>query len=74
MIKKKLLSAFTLRAAYKKGFKQGSLMWKVGFFVAIAFKIFRWFFAKPSPTPVEEYELAPGEYRVVVDQAKESKK
>ena len=69
-----MLSAFTLRAAYKKGFKQGSIFWKVGFFVAVAFKIFRWLFAKPLPTPVEEFEISPGEYRIVVNDSEKTKK
>ena len=66
MAKKTLLSAFTLSALYKKGFKGGSLVWKIWFFVVIIFKVLRWFFSRPKPVPVEEYELSPGEYRIVV--------
>ncbi len=74
MIKKHLFSAFTLQAAYKKGFKEGSKLWRYGFIVVVLFRILKWLFTKAQPVVVDEYELAPGEYTVVVDKQSKGKK
>lgn len=66
MVKKKILRALSLKAVYKKGFKQGSAFWKFGFYIAIIFKVIKWLLAKPSPSRLDEYELSPGEYKVIV--------
>lgn len=72
-VKKKILRALSLKTVYKKGFKQGSTFWRFGFYVAVAVKIVRWLLSKPSPSRLEEYELAPGEYKVVVKDVDDKK-
>jgi|GEM_PF-6124375 hypothetical protein len=73
-MKKKLLSAFTLRSIYKKGFKKGSTFWRIGFYVAVVFKILKWLFSKPQPEKIDEFELAPGEYTLSVKDDSKNKK
>ncbi|MFN8015061.1 MAG: hypothetical protein U0R17_00430 [Acidimicrobiia bacterium] len=70
MLKNKLLSAFTLQTAYKKGFRNGSKFWQFSFIVVLIFKILKWLFKRPNPQKIDEYELSPGEYKVVVNEKK----
>ena len=73
-MKKKFLSFFTLSQAYKKGIRGGSVFWRYGFFIGILFKILKWIFSKPAPEKIQEYELAPGEYKITVSENEKSRK
>lgn len=67
-MKKTILSAFSLRTMYKKGFKNGSVFWKLVLIGSVLLKILKWLFAKPTPVKVQEYELEPGEYKITVQE------
>ena len=72
-MKKKFVSAFTLRAIYKKGFTNGSTVWRYCFYLALVFKLLKWLFSKPSPEVIEEFELLPGQYSVTVKEKSKRK-
>lgn len=67
---KKLISTWSLKTAYKKGFKGGSTIWTYWFAVVVIFKIVKFLFAKPAPKVIDQYDLEPGEYKVTVNEKK----
>ena len=73
--KGKTNSIFALHAIYKKGFSNGSTFWRYFFYFTLIFKILKWLFAKPQPHKIDEFELEPGEYKLVMkENLKKNKK
>lgn len=57
---------FSLGHAFDKGIRKGNIFYRYLFIFIIVFRIVKWLFSKSKPQPLQEYELSPGEYRVVV--------
>ena len=66
----RLLSQFTLAQAYKKGIRGGSRIWKYGYLLGVTIKTIKYFTSKAEPKTFEQYDLEPGEYRVIVKEEK----
>lgn len=66
----KLFSFLTSGKAFRKGFREGKTLWRYGFFFGLTIRAIKFLFSKPEPKTFQQYDLEPGEYRVVVKEHK----
>ncbi len=61
-----LFSKLSLGHAFKMGIRKGNIFYRYWFILIIVVRIVKWLMARSKPVTIEEYELSPGEYRVVM--------
>jgi len=54
-----------------EGFRGGSKKWKFLFYFGLAIRIIRFITSKAQPKVIDQYDLEPGEYKLVVSDEKE---
>lgn len=65
-----IFSGLTLRKAFNKGIREGSILWRYFFFVIVIFRVLKWLMKRAQPKTEQQYDLSPGEYKVTVKDAK----
>lgn len=63
-----LFSKYSLSYAFNKGIRKGNIFYRYLFVFIVVIRIVKWLFSRSEPVKIQEYDLAPGEYRVVVEE------